>query len=245
MKNALGIIGGMGPLASELFYKMLTEKTAASSDQEHLNAIIFSHADMPDRTSAILSGDSEKIAHVRDLLLADALSLESLGCRARAVTCNTAHFFVDMISSAVGIPFIHMIKEAAAETARLIPGGKVAILATDGTISTGLYQKALAEAGVVPFVPQPDVQALVMHEIYDCIKAGRPADRESWAAIDRHLRELGCQKALLACTELSVIRSAEGLPDFYLDPMEIMAVRALEFMGVAQAPLSAPAPSCP
>ena len=136
-------------------------------------------------------------------------------------------------------------QQAAAEAARLIPGGKVAILATDGTISTGLYQKALAEAGVVPFVPQPDVQALVMHEIYDCIKAGRPADRESWAAIDRHLRELGCQKALLACTELSVIRAAEGLPDFYLDPMEIMAVRALEFMGVAQAPLSAPAPSCP
>ena len=235
MENIFGIIGGMGPMATELFYKMLIEKTDAEKDQDHLNTIILGHAAMPDRTEAILSGDKEKIARIRDLLFEDAVTLEKLGCRAIGVTCNTAHYFVDMISDRINVPFIHMIKEAAAETARLIPGGKVAILATDGTISTGLYQKALAEAGVVPFVPQADVQALVMHEIYDCIKAGRPADRESWAVIDRHLRELGCRKALLACTELSVIRAAEGLPDFYLDPMEIMAVRALEFMGVAQA----------
>ncbi|MEE0796313.1 MAG: amino acid racemase [Anaerovoracaceae bacterium] len=233
MENIFGIIGGMGPMATELFYKMLIEKTDAAKDQDHLNTIIFGHAAMPDRTEAILSGDEEKIARIRDLLFEDAVTLEKLGCRAIGVTCNTAHYFVDMISDRINIPFIHMIKETARRAASLAPGEKVGILATDGTVRTGLYQKALEAEGAVPCTLDAEGQSLVMHEIYDCVKAGKPADMKSWAVIDSRLKEMGCKKALLACTELSVIKSDERLPDFYIDPMEVMADRALEFMGIA------------
>ena len=65
-----------------------------------------------------------------------------------------------------------------------------------------------------------------MHEIYDCVKAGKPADMDMWKKIDDQLKELGCQVALLACTELSVIKADNNLPDFYLDPMEVMADKA-------------------
>ena len=51
----LGVIGGMGPMATELFYKMIIEKTPVTCDQEHLDTIILGHASMPDRTAAILS----------------------------------------------------------------------------------------------------------------------------------------------------------------------------------------------
>ena len=117
MENSFGIIGGMGPMATELFYKMLIEKTDAPCDQDHMNTIILGHATMPDRTGAILSGDQKQIGHVCDLLLQDAKTLESLGCKAIGVTCNTAHYFIDKISDKVGIPFIHMIKETAAKAA--------------------------------------------------------------------------------------------------------------------------------
>ena len=232
MDNIFGIIGGMGPMATELFYKMLIEKTDAPCDQDHLNTIIIGHATMPDRTSAILSGDEAKIKEICDLILADAKTLENLGCRAIGVTCNTAHYFIDKIADQVGIPFIHLIRETAAEAARLAPKQKIGILATYGTIKTGLYQDALIAEGLEPVVLDEEGQEIVMSEIYDCVKAGKPADMDKWAVVDEKLRELGCSKALLACTELSVIKADENLPDFYIDPMEVTADRALEFMGV-------------
>jgi aspartate racemase len=107
----------------------------------------------------------------------------------------------------------------------------VAILATDGTIQTGLYQNALREEGVSPYIVSPKSQELVMHLIYDCVKNGKPADREALLYIDRELKDSGCSGALLACTELSVIKTEVGLDSFYTDPMEVLAVRAIEFMG--------------
>lgn len=111
-----------------------------------------------------------------------------------------------------------MIKETAAKAAGLANGGKVGILATDGTIKTGLYQTALETEGAVPCVLDAEGQSYVMHEIYDCVKAGKPADMDMWKKIDDQLKELGCQVALLACTELSVIKADNNLPDFYLGP---------------------------
>lgn len=218
-------------MATELFYKMLIEKTAVSCDQGHLNTIILGHASMPDRTQAILSGDKERISEVSEKIYEDAHVLEELGCKAIGVTCNTAHYFVDMISDKVGIPFIHMIRETAKEVAKTAKNEKVGILATDGTIKTGLYQKALQDEGVIPCVLDREHQRLVMHEIYDCVKAGLPADDGAWEEIDDHLKKIGCKKALLACTELSVIKEEKQLSEYYVDPMEVMADRALEFMG--------------
>ena len=91
----LGIIGGMGPAASSLFYQMITRKTKACCDQENLNLMILSHAGMPDRTTAILSKDESQINDVKDKILTDARILQNCGCTALAVTCNTAHYFVN------------------------------------------------------------------------------------------------------------------------------------------------------
>ena len=159
-------------MATQLFYKMLIEKTAVDCDQDHLNTIILSHASMPDRTAAILSGDEEKIDLISKKMYEDAHLLEELGCLAIGVTCNTAHYFVDMISDKIGVPFIHMIKETAKEAAKTLKNEKVGILATDGTIETKLYQNALRDEGVIPCTLDSHGQGLVMHEIYDRIKAG-------------------------------------------------------------------------
>ena len=230
MKNVLGVLGGMGPMASALFYKMITEKTAAEKDQDHINLVLLSDASTPDRTAAILSDDFAKWQAAWDSLHQDCETLQNLGCRAICCTCNTAHYYLHQFSD-LSIPVISMIKETAKEAGRRCPGGKVAVLATDGTIQTGLYQKELEKEGVTPYVCTQEKQALVMHLIYGCVKAGLPADREALAAIDEELKAAGCSAALLACTELSVIKADEHLDDFYIDPMEVLAEKAIEFMG--------------
>lgn len=225
----LGIIGGMGPMASAVFYDMISSKTDASCDQENLNLILLSHAGMPDRTRAILSKDEAQIEEVRTKLLADAMFLQNAGCTAIAVTCNTAHYFVNMIEGEIDIPFIHLIRETAEAVASKFGAKKVAVLATDGTIETRLYQDELSKRGVIAFTPKAEVQALVMHEIYECIKSGKPADEEIWEKIEKYVKEEGCEAAVLACTELSVVRKELSLGSFYFDPMDIMAERCLDF----------------
>ena len=225
----LGIIGGMGPMASAVFYDMISSKTDASCDQENLNLILLSHAGMPDRTRAILSKDEAQIEEVRSKLLADAMFLQNAGCTAIAVTCNTAHYFVNMIEGEIDIPFIHLIRETAEAVASEFGAKKVAVLATDGTIETRLYQDELSKRGVIAFTPKAEVQALVMHEIYECIKSGKPADEEIWQKIEEYVKAEGCEAAVLACTELSVVRKELSLGSFYFDPMDIMAESCLDF----------------
>jgi aspartate racemase len=225
----LGIIGGMGPKASLLFYQMITEKTGASTDQGNLDLILVSRASMPDRTDAILSGEKEKIERVKAILLKDAALLEDAGCRAIAVTCNTAHYFVDMIEDQVKIPFIHMIRETGKRLEDEVPGGKVAILATDGTVKTGLYQKELEARGLEAYVPTEAIQKLVMATIYDLIKAGKPSDAHIWKEIEDEIKEASCDAAILACTELSIVKNELDLGEFYFDPMNIMAEACLSY----------------
>lgn len=220
MKNAIGIIGGMGPMASQLFYKMVTEHTVAEKDQDHINLILLSDASMPDRTGAILS---KQYDGPYNQLLEDAQTLEALGCKAIAITCNTAHFFADMIADKLQIPILHMIKGTAAQVAEACPGERIGIMATDGTIRTGLYQKALTDKGLIPFTPCADIQKEVMYQIYGRIKNGQPYDAESWSRIEAEFQNAGCAKVLLACTELSVIKADEGLCDWYIDPMDTLA----------------------
>ena len=228
MEYPIGIIGGMGPMASQLFYKMVTEHTAAEKDQDHINLILLSDASMPDRTAAILSG---KYDGPYAQLLADARLLERCGCTAIAITCNTAHFFADMIADKIGIPILHMIRETAAALASRCPGGVIGVMATDGTVRTGLYQKALEAQGLKPFLPPEEIQKEVMHQIYDRVKRGLSYDGERWDRIEEAYRRGGGDAVVLACTELAVIKGDEKLGDWYVDPMETLARKVIETAG--------------
>ncbi|MDD6160918.1 MAG: aspartate/glutamate racemase family protein, partial [Oscillospiraceae bacterium] len=106
-----------------------------------------------------------------------------------------------------------------------------AVLATDGTIRTGLYQKECAALGMEAVAPDEETQKLVMSIIYDEIKQGEQGSREKFAQIDRAVRAAGCDSAVLACTELSVFATYHALPSFYLDAMMVLAERSVEICG--------------
>ena len=226
MEHRLGVLGGMGPQATNTFYQFIIDRTDAQSDQEHVNALILSDSEMPDRTAAILGSDEAKQA-VFHRLLADAQLLEQAGCTAIAVPCNTSHYFLDEVQEQINIPIIHMIRETAralAAQGKKRPG----ILATDGTIQTGLYQKEFAAFGIEAVVPTPEAQEQVMSLIYDDIKAGRDGDPQKFAAIHRDLEKQGCDCGVLACTELSVFAAQHHLPAFYTDAMAVLAERSVQ-----------------
>ena len=223
----LGIIGGMGPMASSVFYRMLIERTPAHRDQDHINLILLSHATMPDRTEAIRSGClDELMARIRE----DALFLEASGADVIAVPCNTSHVVLDQVQASVGIPILHMVRETVAELAEVwgCAGHPIGILATDGTLVSGIYQKELLAAGMEPVLPSVEAQKAVMRIIYEGVKAGEPVDPADFALVDREMREKGCKKVILACTELSCYKAEACLNDYYIDAMEILAGKAIK-----------------
>ena len=216
----------MGPQATNTFYQFVIDRTDARTDQEHVNALILSDSEMPDRTTAILGSEKQR-EEVYLRLLEDARLLERAGCTCIAVPCNTSHFFLDRVQQYIGIPIIHMIRE----TARLLASQglrRPGILATDGTIQTGLYQKEFSAVGIQAVIPSPQTQKLVMSLIYDDVKAGRDGDPQKFADIHRDLLAQGCDCGVLACTELSVFADKHHLPPFYTDAMAVLAQRAVE-----------------
>jgi aspartate racemase len=223
----LGVLGGMGPQATEAFYQIVIDRTDASCDQEHVPTLILSDSKIPDRTQAILSGDTDP---VYQHLLGDARMLQDCGCTVLAIPCNTSHYFVDRLQSELDVPIVHMIRE----TARVMAERgcrKVGILATDGTIRGGLYQKELAAVGVDTAVPGDEAQHAVMSIIYDEIKRGEDGSRDKFATVDRDLRGQGCDGCILACTELSVYRMRHEVPRIYVDAMEVLAERSVTACG--------------
>ncbi len=217
----------MGPQATLEFYQCVLSHTDATCDQQHIETVILSDTQMPDRTAAILSGEGEAV-YAR--LLKDAKTLEGLGCTAIAVPCNTSHHFLPRVQESISIPILHMIDETAQHLAQ---AGKrrPAILATDGTLSTHLYQDACARVGLEAIIPEGDIQRQVMSIIYDDIKAGNRGDIAEFDCITQWVEQSGCDCAILACTELSTFAIYHPLPELYVDAMDILAQRAVEICG--------------
>lgn len=227
----VGILGGMGPLATAYFYEKVIKLTCADKDQDHIPLIINNIPDVPDRTKAIESRDYEPVLEK----LEDGINqLQSSGCTKIACTCNTAHFFLRILSEKMQIPIIDMIELTGDHILNKFNSkceNLTAIFATDGTIKSCLYQSALDIRGVPFYVPNNDEQKLVMTQIYDCIKAGRPYNADLWDQLIASVKEKGVTSIIMGCTELSVIKDENHLGDLYIDPMDILAREVIRISG--------------
>ncbi|MFO0009419.1 MAG: aspartate/glutamate racemase family protein, partial [Betaproteobacteria bacterium] len=113
-KPTLGVLGGMGAMATVDFLRKLVEATPAERDQEHIPLIVRFCPEVPDRAAALAgSGPSPQPA-----LVAAAVELAAAGAQALAIPCNTAHYWYDALCAAVPIPILHIVDAALAELQR-------------------------------------------------------------------------------------------------------------------------------
>lgn len=227
MKKTVGILGGMGPAATCDLMEKIVALTAAASDQEHIHMIADVNTSIPDRTAAILHGGPDPVPE----MVKSARRLETAGAELILMPCNTAHYFYDPVAESVSAPVLHMPRLTASVLAAA--GVKrAAVLATDGTVQSGVYAAALRAAGVAPVYPSAERQAQIMRLIYNGVK-GRsiPLAEIPVEEILRELRAAGAEKFLLACTELPIAFRALGLHDDCLDPTRVLAFAAVRAAG--------------
>ena len=219
MKYDLGIIGGLGPLASSYLYEMITKKTKATKDQEHLSIALLSYPKTPDRTAYILDNTKE---NPYPFLLKNAKILEKLGVEMISIPCNTSCYFHKQLQNEINVKINNIVEN----TVKYIYDNKikeVAILATTGTIKSNLYQKELDKYNIKYIYPNQDK---VMEIIYDYIKSGKEVTKEIF--LDT-IKDMKVDAFILGCTELSILKGKLNLDNKFIDPLEIECENILKY----------------
>lgn len=227
MNKTIGIVGGMGPLATCDLMNKIINHTDAACDQEYIRICVDCNTNIPDRTGAILHGGADPLPE----MVKSAVRLQGMGADVLVMSCNTAHYFYEQICRYIDIPMLHMPLETAKHLAEQ-GVKKAAVLATDGTVQVGIYDKALKDLGIVPVYPNAQEQKLVMSLIYDYVKAGRPiTQQEEIKTMVQRLQAEGAQTMILGCTELPIVfaQMNDDLPT--VDPTEVLACAAVRAVG--------------
>ncbi len=221
--KVLGVLGGLGPMATVYFYELITAHTKAARDQDHIDILLSSRASTPDRTAFILGTSTEDPFAVME---AEAFRLAHCGAQVLAIPCNTAHYFYDRLRAGLPVPVLNMVEDTV-DKAQQMGCRKVGILATDGTIRTDTYQAVCRAKDMPCAVPGPEAQQAVMRLIYEDIKRGRAPDMALFRTVADELFQDGCDVLILACTELSLLQKAGLLDGRYLDSMAVLAEAAI------------------
>jgi aspartate racemase len=230
--KTIGILGGMGPEAGAYLLERIIRETAAGRDQDHPPIILYSLPQVPDRTKAILHGGPSPVPAIRRGLR----TLERAGADFAVMSCVSAHYFYPRIALRSPLPLLSLIDETLAAIKKMRPVPKtIGLIATSGTVRSGIVTKAFQAAGIAVIVPPARDQERVMTAIYGPkgVKAGfteGPA-RTIVLEIAAGLVRCGAQAILAGCTEVPLVLRASDLPVPLVEPMTIGARAAIRRAG--------------
>lgn len=243
--NVIGIVGGLGPHAHiELERRLLAAVGSVDRDQEYPSWVLSSMPGTPDRTAAILGVGESPVAAIAQSIE----RLRSAGADFAVVACNTAHAFIAELETLSSLPILNIVDETILEATRHSDGGIVGLLATTGTLKSGVYHEAInrlaPDCELLSPLDLPEgarqQETLIMESIYGRpsnrvniggIKAGHMHDpetgkpySEAFAEAARLLGNAGARCVLLGCTEISLcLTSLQDLKIHLIDPVEVAA----------------------
>jgi aspartate racemase len=234
MKKILGILGGMGPEATAYFYKAVIAHTGASVDQDHIRTLIWSDPAVPPRTDAILGTGPSPLPR----LVAGVKRLEKGGAGLLVMPCITAHFWAGEIRKAARVPFVSLLDETLAFVRKRLPRiRRIGLVASSGTVASGLWAVTFAKAGIEIIAPRPAEQDRVMDAIIGCggIKAGFTTGppRRAIVAMARRLVSRGAEAIVAGCTEVPLVLRPGDLNVPLIEPMDIGARACVRAAGHA------------
>lgn len=219
----LGILGGLGPMSTVYFCELLTAHTKADRDADHLDMIISSRASTPDRTAFILGKSQQDPLPV---MIEEAKRLTLAGANLIVIPCNTAHYFYNGLKQAIDTPMLNIIEETLSHLKRT-GTQHFGLLATEGTVKSGAYANLCTSYGLECITPTKEEQAVISSIIYDEIKQNKTVDMKRFLSIADSLRARGCEKLVLGCTELSLLKR-QGLNDsLFVDSLEVLAFQTI------------------
>jgi len=206
----IGVLGGMGPLATADFFSKVIAATRAAGDEDHVPLLIQSDPRIPSRPAAILRGGESPLP----ALLVGRDRLVAAGATALAMPCNTAHFWLAELLEGCPVPFLSIVDATCDEAASLAAaGGRIGLIATGATLATQLFDQRLEAMGFVPLLPEDDEMTALVLPAIALVKAGRAL--EGGQLVEQAVQALlarGATAVVLACTETPLALDAVQSP---------------------------------
>jgi aspartate racemase len=224
MKKTIGILGGMGPEATEYMFGLIIRNTKVLEDQDHIPVIIYSNPKVPHRTDAVFN----KGPSPTPLLVEGIKLLNQAGADFIIVPCVTAHYFLPEVAEAVDFSLLSLLEESLKWAQEHIPAlTKVGLISSTGTLRSGLFHNTYEAAGIEVIGPEEDEQESVMEAIYGPhgIKAGYTTgvSKEMIVNAAKILIGRGAEAIIAGCTEVPLVLKPEDIPVPLIEPMEIVA----------------------
>ena len=223
----LGIIGGMGPLATAMMFERIIDMTDAPKDQDHMEILIMNCPWIADRTAYIM-GESEE--NPCPQIIGVGRRLKEAGADILAMPCVTSHYFADEIAEKTGLPLVNMPRE----TARYLKTRgirRAGIMATDGTLKGGVFRKALMAEGIGLIEPDEARQRDVMDIIYRQVKAGPPPGMEQFYRVKEYLLSQGAEAVILGCTEYEVVKARNNVGRGCISALDVLCASCVQRCG--------------
>jgi len=231
MSKTIGILGGMGPEATIYLFRLIVQLTKVEKDQDHIPIIIFNNPKIPDRTMAIVSGAPSPLP----LLIDSAKSLEKAGADFILMPCVTAHYFYKEIVKHITLPFLHLLEESVEYVKQELGNVKrIGLLATDGTVQTGLFQDLFNKNAIEIVTPGKEDQNLIMKALYGKkgVKAGykEPPRRMILQVLQKLIRgKVG--GVIAGCTEIPLVLNQSDMEIPFINPLKIIAQKSIRKAG--------------
>lgn len=224
MEKVIGILGGMGPLATVDLFGKIVSKTKVDFDEDHIHIIIDNNPQIPSRIGYIFNSGESPL----NQLIKSAVKLEMMGADCIVMPCITAHYFYNDIVPFLNIGFINMVEETVKAIDRHC---KVGLLSSEGTSKLRIFDDFLNRYGIEFIKPDKRQQQHVTDVIYNVKKGKRHFEREGMVKVLKSMKNEGVKLFILGCTELPIAFDHMDIRERYIDSTDILARRAIEFAG--------------
>jgi aspartate racemase len=222
----IGILGGMGPLASAEFMVRLVHATPAQVDQEHFPTTLDATPQIPDRPSALEGRGPDPTSAIVEVIR----RLEQAGCAVIAMPCNTVHHWYERLQAETQLPILHIADAVAAELRERLPNAKrVGILGSTVTTRLGIFSNRLGTAWEWVYASEDELAKLVMPGVA-AVKAGDLVKgRELFLSATRQLAKRELDVLVYACTEIPVVLKPEDVGVPVIDSMDALAKYTIRY----------------
>ena len=229
-ERRLGVLGGMGPLASAHFMLRLTLLTPADRDADHIPTVLWSDPTIPGRPEFLEGRGPDPLP----ALLRGVRGLLQAGCGAIVMPCNTVHYWHETLLEAAGVPIPHIVDAAADDlrAMRILPG-RIGLMATAATLKLRLYQDRLAAYGWDCIIPDDEQWRTQVAPAIALVKANRVVEAyEPLRQVANSLAERGATAVVLGCTEIPLgilAGPARGIDVPVVDTIDSLARAAIRW----------------
>ena len=221
----IGVLGGMGPLATVDFLHKLVALTPAENDQDHVPAVIWNVPQIPGRPDALAGKGPSPLP----AMIAGIERLNAAGSTRIVIPCNTAHAWYDDLQGASLAPILHI----ADATLALLPHRltSAGLIATHGTLRSGIYQSRLEACDILPVLPTDEEIETLFVPGWAAVKSNALDQAGEWLEeAVRRLLDRGAERVILACTEVPVALEHKGSRhlDLCIDPAVALAKACID-----------------